>query len=212
MPKLSERNFLERVCYAIRFGLVLQRLRFLLGKLGIVIVPYYWIEEGGEQADLARLEAAQEYTFRLLDDSDLQSLAALEPGLSPEELLSRRRPGKLCYGALYRGEVAALNWIDLERCDFIARPYVLAANEAYLSTMYTRLAFRGRNLAPHLRRRSYEMLEGMGRSKFFSVSDVLSPAAIGFKKKLGARFVFFALYIRLFGRIERHWIVKRYAD
>ena len=83
-------------------------------------------------------------------------------------------------------------------------------NEAYLYDMYVKKAFRGRNLAPALRYKSYEVLKDMGRDTFYSITERSNTASFRFKQKLGAKLVFLGLYVEFFGKFRKRWALKRY--
>ena len=76
--------------------------------------------------------------------------------------------------------------------------------------MYVLKAFRGNNLAPILRYKSYEILKRMGRDTFYSVTECFNAASFRFKAKLNARVIFLALYVEIFKRYRISWILRRY--
>lgn len=76
--------------------------------------------------------------------------------------------------------------------------------------MYVLKAFRGNNLAPILRYKNYEILKGMGRDTFYSVTEYFNTASLRFKAKLNARVIFLALYVEIFKRYRFRWILRRY--
>jgi hypothetical protein len=82
----------------------------------------------------------------------------------------------------------------------------LKSNEAYLTDMFTVEGFRGKNLAPFLRYKSYEMLKEMGRDTFYSISISFNTPAVRYKEKLEAKKVNLILLIQLFRKF--HTIIK----
>jgi hypothetical protein len=69
-------------------------------------------------------------------------------------------------------------------------------------------AFRGKNLAPYLRYKSYDILKKMGRSKIYSVSAFFNSSAVRYKEKLNAKNLKLALYIEIFKKIRWRFNLK----
>jgi hypothetical protein len=134
-------------------------------------------------------------------------MGAFEPRSFPPKLLDRMaadlRAGAIAFGALHRGEPVALMFAFLGKTDTIYGTLPLAGDEAYLAEMHTRVPFRGRNLAPHLRHHAYVALAGMGKTRLYSVSNAFNAQSIRFKEKLDARFLWLGMRIALFGRAGR---------
>ena len=78
-------------------------------------------------------------------------------------------------------------WINIKERGFKETIIQLKSDEAYLWNMYTMESFRGMNIAPYLRYKSYEVLKGMGRDKLYSISEYFNTPAIKFKLKLNAK-------------------------
>jgi hypothetical protein len=76
--------------------------------------------------------------------------------------------------------------------------------------MYTRDSYRGKNLAPYLRYKSYEMLKQIGRDKLYSVSDYFNSPAVKFKKKLNTKKIKLILFIQLFNKLHWTFTLKSY--
>ena len=70
--------------------------------------------------------------------------------------------------------------------------------------------YRGKNLAPYLRYKSYEMLKEMGRDKLYSISEYFNSPAVKFKQKLNAKKLKIILFINLFNKFSRCFTVKTY--
>jgi hypothetical protein len=76
--------------------------------------------------------------------------------------------------------------------------------------MYTMDDFRGKNLAPYLRYKSYEILKELGRDKIYSVSVLFNSSAIRYKEKLNAKNLKLILYIELFKKLKWSITLKNY--
>ena len=101
-------------------------------------------------------------------------------------------------------------FINFAECDIKSKKIKLKKDEAYLTYMYTLKAYRGRNLAPYLRYKSYEILKEMGRDKIYSISSVLNSSAIRYKEKLNAKNMKLILYIEMFKKIKMTFKLKSY--
>lgn len=113
-------------------------------------------------------------------------------------------------GAKFRDEIVAMMTMDINEARFLGKSVRLARHEAYLGDMFTRNVFRGRNIAPHLRQRAYGALRDLGRTSFFSYSDVFNIPALRFKSKLKAKFLWLGLHVEIFRKYRWHWKLRTY--
>lgn len=191
-------------------------LRWRLIRLGIQVIPYYWIEEGRHEVSLPPLRDESNFAFRFFDASDLKAILSMKPRVFPRRrfvvLLEKLHEGSLCFGAKYNNEYVAWTWIDFDEGKFQGKSFRLESHEAYLSDIFTRDQFRGRNIAPHLRKRNYAALKSMGKNKFYSISDLLNKPSLRFKSKLRAEVRWLGLCIIFFRKYRWHWKIKTYAQ
>ncbi|HRS11759.1 MAG TPA: hypothetical protein P5068_11690 [Sedimentisphaerales bacterium] len=197
---------------AIRYRLVLQKLtERVLPRLRIHIEFYYWTQEGQTDDTSPGSDSGfEDCTFSPFGPDEIRTFVTLVPWRSEAELLQRFDEGKLCFGARYRGQIAAFVWCDLAECTYVWHRIALRENEVYLFDQFTRDAFRGMNVAPYLRHRTYEALRRMGRNTFYSVTHRFNSSAVRFKQKLGARFLWLGVGINLFGKVRWHAVLRRY--
>jgi len=99
-------------------------------------------------------------------------------------------------------------WTSFNEIRYCSTNITIKSNEGWLSSMYTMDSFRGRNVAPFLRYKSYELLNTMGRDVFYSYSDYFNTPAVRFKEKLNAKKLKLILFIRLFNKIRISFILK----
>ena len=200
------RNLIDR----LRYGTLFEAFQFRLDSMGIVIAPYYWIQEGVNDIDLSQIKSDfKDYTFGFFGPGELKLMVASEAwGYSEDKLLERLKEGEKCFGAKYHGAIVAFMWIDLEKWFIRKHRVKLGNNEAYLFDMYTMKPFRGKGIAPYLRYQSYRFLKEAGRDRLFSYSDYFNHPSIRFKRKLNARFLKICLYVELFKKYHWNWIIK----
>ena len=191
-------------------------LRWRLTRIGIHVVLYYWIQEGRHDVSLSPLRDESNFSFGIFDTADLNTLGSIEPDAFPgwriTELLAGLQVGKLCFGAKFNNEIVAMTTLDLDDARFLGKTVTLASHEAYLGDMFTRKKFRGRNIAPHLRYRAYAALRDVGKTAFYSYTDVLNIPALQFEKKLNARYLWLGLHIEIFRKYSWHWRVRTYSS
>jgi hypothetical protein len=118
--------------------------------------------------------------------------------------------GDLCLGIKCQGEIVAFTWVNLKKCHSKFYPAEMGSNEAYLYDMYVLKKFRCKNLATALRFKNYEVLRGMGRNIFYSITERSNAASFRFKQKLGAEVVFLGLYVEILGKFRKRWVLRRY--
>lgn len=188
-------------------------LRDYLAEIGIEIMPFYWVKETIPDKIPTYSDADfvdYEFTFFRLEDIKAFSKLPERKFIGEEHMVKMFHKGKKCYGAKYKGEIAAFTWFDLEESYTKFYPTTMKSNEAYLFDMYTLKAFRGKNLAPILRYKIYTILKELGRDTCYSVTECFNTPSKRFKEKLGARNVFLGVYINLFKKYKRRWVLKKY--
>ncbi|MBT4511462.1 MAG: hypothetical protein HOC20_04540 [Chloroflexi bacterium] len=202
---------LRNIWHAIRFGLVLHHLSWALRGKGVWIRTYYWYQEGAGSVTRPELRDTSEgYSFSFFGPEEMKIIAEQLAGRHEGELLDKLTAGKKCFGAKYHDQIAAFTWIDLKESSILVNNLRLNDHEAYLFDAVTMPSFRGKNIAPFVRYKVYEVLTEMGRDTFYSVSERSNPPAIKFKKKLGAKILWLGLYIEFFKKYHWNWVIKRY--
>ena len=111
----------------------------------------------------------------------------------------------------YHDHIAAYMWCNLRECSSNLLPFQLEKHEAYLTYAYTFKAYRGKNLAPHLRYQLYVYLAQIGRTKLYSITKATSTPARRFKEKLKAKPLKFYLHVKFFKRLRWNILLKDYT-
>ncbi|NIO28554.1 MAG: GNAT family N-acetyltransferase [Candidatus Latescibacteria bacterium] len=194
------------------YGLVLLTFQDRFESIGINIRPYYWMMEGlGDIALPEFKDNPDDYSFEFFGAEEMRMLGATEERRGKEEEYnSWLKEGKKCFGVKRRGQIIAYTWIDFDEIRHFGNNYRLKDNEAYLFHMYTMKEYRGKDMAAYLRFECYRALREMGRSSFYSMSEVFNTPAIKFKRKLNANFVKLCVYIHLFKRFHWNWVIRKY--
>jgi hypothetical protein len=151
-----------------------------------------------------------DYIVEFIDAEEIKRIAHNVHAYSEEGMLKLLEKGKKCLALRHHGEIASLMYIDMDECDFASLDLKLKVDEAYLTYMYTMDEFRGKNLAPYLRYRSYEILKELGRDKTYSVSVLFNSSAIRYKEKLNAKNLKLILYLELFKKIKWSITLRNY--
>ncbi len=206
-------GIVTRLKARIRQHLLLQSSSYVLAWLGLEVVPYYLCHEeissdaSGPEPGLKAVEVA------ILSSTEIDriSLSPESPGLEQEksQLL---REGCVCYGLLEEGEILSYMWCDYRRCRSKLASFRLRDDEVYMFRAVTFSQHRGKNLAPFLRSRVYNLLRQAGRTNLFSITEALNYPAVRFKQKLNAKPLRLGLYLCLFRRYTWNVTLKRYAE
>jgi hypothetical protein len=204
-------SLLQRIINKFRYGLVLQVARNQLAKIGIEFTPYYWVQTGISHTEMPEIEGElSDYSVDFLEEADMIEIVKNSNGYTEQEFLDRLKAGRKCLGLRYRGNIVGFLWINFKECDFKPYRIPLENNEAYLADMYTMEAYRGKNLAPYLRCRSYEILRQMGRDKIYSVVEYFNSSARKYMLKTNAKFLKLMLFVKLFNKIKWSFTIKTY--
>ena len=209
--KKNEVTLLRRIRDKFKHGLVIHVIRNQLAKIGIVITPYYWVQEGVNHTEIPEIKGiASEYTVSFLEAEDIKMMGDNIRGYTVEELLADLNAGRKFLGLKHGDQIASIMYINLMECPFEPVSMPLKNDEAYLSHMHTVESFRGANLAPYLRYKSYDILKNMGRDKIYSATDFFNSSAIRYKEKLNAKNLKLVLYIRIFKRLKWSITLRTY--
>jgi GNAT superfamily N-acetyltransferase len=187
-----------------------QSISYLLSRIKFEFTPYYLFQEGINVTKIPQIKGIDaDYSCEMLKPEDMKIIGAINyAGFSEEKLLSMLKDGEKCIGIKHNGEIAVFMWINFKKLSYKSTVMHLESNEAYLWFMYTRESYRGQNLAPYLRYKSYEVLKEMGLDKLYSISDYFNSPAVKFKKKLNAKRLKLILFVQLFNKVSRTYTLK----
>ena len=197
------KNTIEKIISRFRERRILSYLFGWLAVIGIRIEPFYITQEFpldeldrdlkpklepivGEFLSLSEIEAV--YAHPESEDLNIEKRKNLEDGC-------------LCFGLKYNNEIVSFAWCNLRKCHEVA-PFPLKEDEVYLTGAFTFKAYRGMNLAPFIRQQLSNQLWEMGRTKFYSLTNVFNTPAIKFKNKIKARPHKIILSIKLFNTFD----------
>ena len=203
---------LENIRRAIKYGLVLDAILWRLEKIGILIQPYYIVREAEMYLhDNESSEPVEGYTLCQLGKEAVDELAALDGYLTPKQLRRRLDRGHVCFGIRKQSRIVASMWCDLQEFDYDPCRRRLEENEAYLYAVYVDPDIRGQGLASYFRFEVYRALKRYSKDTFFSYSEYNNTSAIRFKQKLGAHFLQLCLYLNLWNKFSRNWVLRDYT-
>ena len=214
-PCPTFRVLAKKIREKIRQGLFFQVLRDRLAKIGINISPFYWMKESLTNLPPPLINGnPADYTFSFFGINDIETINNLpeRQAFNKQVFPSLLDKGKKCFGVKFKGEIAAFTWFDLEKSNSHSYPVAMKDNEAYLFDMYVLKNFRGKNIAPALRHKSYSVLKSMGRDTCYSITEYFNTPSFKFKQKLQARVIFKGLYVNLFKKVQKRWVLRRYSQ
>jgi GNAT superfamily N-acetyltransferase len=204
-------NVFQKIKRIFRYRLVTKTFLDNLAKVGVDIRPMYWTKEDfGNAPPVEFKDNIEDYTFDFFGSEDLKTIVETEQkGESLDTWLAWLAEGKKCFGAKHKGDVAAYCWVFL---DYQEQKGLISIepDEAFLFYLFTLKKYRGKNIAPLIHVKLYEVLGNMGRNAVYSWTEYFNPSAKKFKKKLNAKFVKLILYVELFKKFKRGWIIKKY--
>ncbi len=162
-------------------------------------------------------ETEKNYNNFEFTELGLQDMPALDRfdgrSIRKETLQKRIKQGHKCFALKTDGSIAAFTWCNPNEIHhYKLSSRTLKQREAYLYDAQTHYNFRGRNLAPYLRYKSYYALNLMGFDILYSCSDYFNRPAIRFKQKLNARFLSIGMNLNLIGLYKKSWVIKQLAD
>lgn len=211
----SLQRHIKRFPQYIGNGLLTQKTIQFLEYIGLVIKPYYLVQEGlTNNEELNSNKDFKDLEFVELKYEDMKKLDRYDGrSITESDLQKRIEHGHLCFALKSENTIAAFSWCNqknIHHYKAFSRP--LNDREAYLYDAQTLYSFRGHNLAPYLRYNCYKALKSMGQDVLFSISDYFNRPAIRFKQKLNARFLAIGIDIEIAGLFKKSWVIKQLQD
>lgn len=201
----------KRFWNIINNGLLLLGIRNRLAGIGVDITPYYWVQEEAEPCKEPIIKGnTKDFVIKYLTKEDVQLIATQVPKTLGDDLIKGFENGQLCVGLEHENNIAAYTFVELNDFTFNYRTFELKNNEVYLLNMWTFHGYRGRNLAPYLRYKSYQLLKDQGRDVKYSVTNYFNKSSIKFKNKLNSKHLKLYLSIVLFKKYHWNFKLKEY--
>ena len=212
MNKTGEQiSLTQRYWNIIKNGLLLFGIRNKLAQVGLDIRPYYWVQEEIFPCEEPIIKGdVFRYNVRFLNLEEIEELSKNLPKMLAQDLIVGIKNGQLCIALEYNNEIAAFTFVELKNFVFNRKAFTLKDNEAYLLNMWTFHSFRGRNLAPYLRYKTYQLLREQGRNSKFSITEYFNKSSIKFKKKLNSKNLMLIMSIVIFKRYYWNFLIKTY--
>ena len=207
-----DKTIVERIRSSLRYGLLTKTMLERLALRGIKIQPYFLVVEQLFEVIGKEFETGfEEFQSGFLGPEDMEVVSNCRNWNRPKEYyVNLLNEGKDCFGVKNDGELAAFMWVDLKACNYKGDRFPLKQNEAYFFDAWTLEKSRGKKIASFMRYECYKVLHGMGRQKFYSISEYFNAPAIKFKRRLGAENIKLGLFVDLFGKHHWTWELKRY--
>lgn len=196
-------GFIKKIFNRIRYGLVLQVIRNRLAAIGFDFLLYYLFRENMDDIKLPDIDGnISDYKVEFLQAEDMKIIGYDNPGFTTEKFLEHLSLGRKCIGVRYKDDIISFVWFDFEECNFKPYKFKLKSNEVYCYNLFTFEPYRGKNIAPWLKYRSYEMLREMGIDTSYSIIEYVNSSSLRYAKKLKFTKMKLGLYIKLFKKYE----------
>lgn len=192
-------------------GYVVHALLRRLFSAGIRIQPYYvFVENAADSAETSDEPITPEgYEEVLLGDRDMEEVSRIiDARKTPVELRQRLADQQLCIALKDGDRIVSLSWCNLRHFHSRGLKFSLRSNEAYLYGTETVPEYRGRGLAPAVRRACSRTLAKRGRSVIYSYSLMLNKPAVRVQEKVGAQVWLKCVYLEIGSGFARNWILK----
>jgi hypothetical protein len=191
-------------------------LRQGLAWIRILFNPFYYLKEAlptNIPTSLTSIPTGFEFSlFGLEEMATICKHPERRSYVNEQYVFDNFQMGDICLGLKYYGEIAGFTWYSLKENRSWLYQSKMKENEAFLYDIFVFKAFRRRNLSLILRFKCYEILSGMGRDTFYSITDYSNTASYRFKQKLNAKAVFLGLQIEFFGKWRKTLVLKRYPS
>ena len=174
-------------------------------------MPYFWTVKGeGSKRVPKMLGDTTSFTFCFFGEEELKTAQNLICGPYYNGLVDFYNEGQICVGLKENETLVAFVFINRDTYAIRGKSFKLNANEAYLHSMYTFEAYRGRRIAPYLRYKSYGICKDMGITELYSVTEYFNTSSRRFKKKLSVKHKALYLSVKLFNKFNKTYLLKKY--
>ncbi len=212
MKKKRSPYSVKLIWQLIKHGLILQGVRYAFAKIGIDIMPYYWVQEEASLSQKPLIKTdSQDFIFKSLNNEEIKLILEKSDAINEKKIIQSLDKGQECVGLKFGNQIAAYMFIELNDFIFNNRTFKIKENEAYLLNMFTFETYRGKNLAPYLRYCCYRYLKNRNIMVKYSISNYFNKSAIKFKKKLNSKHIRLDVNIELFKRLQWHFTLKKYT-
>ncbi len=198
----------------IKHGAFLLGVRNRLARIGLDFMPYYWVIEEAEPITppVLRDNNPKDYEMSYFGSEELNIVHSKISGIGHKNLHQNIKDGQICVGLKKNDDIVAYMFIQTESFTFRGKTFHLSSDEAYLKDMYTFEEYRGKNIAPYLRYKTYLILKEKGINRKYSISEYFNKPTIRFKKKLNSQHLALFLSIRLFNRFTWNIRLKDFSQ
>jgi hypothetical protein len=195
----------------IKHGLFWHGVRNNLAKIGLDLMPYYWVKEATSPITPPKLRGEDtNFEISIFGETEINYIKDTIIGIEQKDLLADLKNGEICIGLKNSGEIAAYMFIKCKPFTFRNRYFNLMDTESYLHSMYTFESYRGKNIAPYLRYQSYKYLEKENIKTYYSVSEYFNKSTIRFKEKLNSKPIKLFLSVVLFSKWSFNYTLKTF--
>lgn len=183
----------------LRFGLATQEVLDRLTRLGVVIYPYFLVDE----PIMSRPDADavdQSLQIRVLQSHEAPLIARVTERPRDESKIRELMTQATCVAIMEDDELLAYSWFTRQHLGGPSGANVLCelpSEWAYLFDMYVRPKARGRKVAVYIRHRVHQMLAEQSVTHCCSISLMFNRSTRRFKAKLGAMEMELRVLLRL---------------
>tara|TARA_R110002051_G_scaffold53843_1_gene101096 strand:+ start:561 stop:1199 length:639 start_codon:yes stop_codon:yes gene_type:complete len=194
----------------IKNGLFCHGIRNTLAKIGLDFMPYF-LEVGSIDIRPPQIrDDESKYQFSFFGEEEISFIKKNIIGIAHKDLMNDLKNGDTCLGIKHEGKICIYTFIKHRSFSIRGRIFTLSPSEGYVHNTYTFEAYRGKNLAPYLRYKSYDYLRGKGIETYYSISEYFNKPTIRYKQKLKVKPLKLYLSVILFKRKVFNFTLKSY--
>ena len=204
-------NRLKNIYMLTRNGLFLHGVRNNLAKIGIDIMPYYWLTTKKELLGPQYIKGDKlDLELSYFEKSDIDIIKSTIIGIQDKDLLKYLENGETCIGLKCDNEIVAYTFIRRNSFNFRKRQFNLSEKDAYLHSTYVFEKYRSKNIASYLRYNCFSILEKDDIEFYHSITEYFNKSAMKFQKKSNTKIQALYLSIVLFRRWKMNFTLKTY--
>ncbi|MFM1878452.1 MAG: hypothetical protein RLZZ241_1318 [Bacteroidota bacterium] len=191
-------------------GLLIHTLRNGLTRTGINLDPYVITVESLKFTSLPEIkDDASLYVVKQVDDDVIREIFE-KMRWHTGELNTILALEHFSFVLYKQEQVAAFMMAWVNQYCYKTKLFKLESHQAYLDSMFTFDEFRGKNLAPYLRYKCYELLTEKGYTEYLSITQYFNYSSLKYKAKINAKYKGLYLYMGFFNRFRRIITLKTY--
>jgi GNAT superfamily N-acetyltransferase len=204
-------NRFSGIATIIKNGLFWHGVRNNLARIGFDFMPYYLCKSVSKLVIPDHINSPDiDLKFSIFGTSEINYIKNSIIGIGDKRVFKDLNDGVICAGLKKNNDIIAFLFIRKKPFYFRKRFLKLGKSECFFEYVYVYEKYRGKGVAPYLRRLCCKLLEKEAIYTIYSICECFNYSAIAYLNKFKVKRLELCLSINLFKKQSYHVTLKRY--